>query len=141
MIRPPEEFPQSEADFRFILEKEPNNAMALNALGYTLSLYTERYQEAYQLLTKAIELKPNDPAVMDSIGWVLFKLTRYEEALSFLTKAYNIYPDPEVGSHLIAVLVAQNKKPQAEKIFTELANKFPQNPHIINARKTLNGQP
>jgi tetratricopeptide (TPR) repeat protein len=140
MMRSPEEFSQSEADFRFILEKEPNNAMALNALGYTLSLYTDRYKEAYQLLTKAIELKPNDPAVMDSIGWVLFKLNRYEEALSFLTKAYNIYPDPEVGSHLIAVLVAQNKKPQAEKIFTELSNKFPQNPHIINARKTLNGQ-
>lgn len=140
MLRPPEEFPQSEADFRLILEKEPNNAMALNALGYTLSLYTDRYQEAYQLLTKAIDLKPNDPAVMDSIGWVLFKLDRYEEALTFLTKAYKVYPDPEVGSHLIAVLVAQNKRQQAQELFTELSNKFPENPHIMNAQKTLNGQ-
>ncbi len=140
MMRPPEEFPQSEADFRYILQKDPDNAMALNALGYTLSLYTERYQEAYQLLTKAISLKPNDPAVMDSIGWILFKLNRYDEALTFLTKAYKVYPDPEVGSHLIAVLVAQNKKQQAQELFTELSSKFPENPHIMNAQKTLNGQ-
>ena len=141
MLRPPEEFTQSEADFKFIINKDPDNAMALNALGYTLSLYTERYQEAYLLLNKAISIKPKDPAIMDSIGWVLFKLNRYEEALSFLNQAYKAYPDPEVGSHLIAVLVATDNKQQAQKLFAELFNKFPDNPHTLNAKKTLNGQP
>lgn len=138
MMRPPEEFPQSEIDFRFILEKEPDNAMALNALGYTLSLYTERYNEAYELLNRAIQIKPDDPAIMDSIGWVLFKLQRHEEALNYLIKAYKIYPDAEVGGHLIAVLVALNKRPKAQQIFTELSKKFPDSPHLPDAERALN---
>ncbi len=138
MMRPQEEFPQSETDFRFILEKEPDNAMALNALGYTLSLYTDRYDEAYELLRKAIEIKPDDPAIMDSIGWVLFKLQRPEEALVFLKKAFRIYPDAEVGSHLISVLVVLNQRLKAQQIFTELSKKFPDNPHILDAEKALN---
>mgnify|MGYP005993066187 CR=1 FL=1 len=138
MMRPQEEFPQSETDFRFILEKEPDNAMALNALGYTLSLYTDRYDEAYELLRKAIKIKPDDPAIMDSIGWVLFKLQRPDEALVFLKKAFQIYPDAEVGSHLIAVLVALNQRLKAQQIFTELSKKFPDSPHILDAQKALN---
>ena len=138
MMRPPEEFPQSEIDFRFILEKQPDNAMVLNALGYTLSLYTERYDEAYELLSRAIQIKPDDPAVMDSLGWVLFKLQRHEEALGFLKKAYKAYPDAEVGSHLIAVLIALNERPKAQQVFTELSKKFPENPHTLDAQKALN---
>ncbi|SFG69216.1 tetratricopeptide repeat protein [Neptunomonas qingdaonensis] len=138
MMRPPEEFPQSEIDFRFILEKEPDNAMALNALGYTLSLYTERYNEAYELLNRAIQIKPDDPAIMDSIGWVLFKLQRHEEALNYLQKAYKVYPDAEVGGHLIAVLVALNQRPKAQQIFTELSKKFPDSPHLPDAQRALN---
>lgn len=139
MMRPPEEFAQAEKELRVILEKEPDNAMAMNALGYTLSLYTERYDEAYQLLSKAIQIKPQDPAIMDSIGWTLYKLQRFEDALAFLKKAYKLYPDAEVGSHLIAVLVALNKKPEAKLIFTELSNKFPNNLHLQDAHKLLNG--
>jgi tetratricopeptide (TPR) repeat protein len=138
MLRSPEEFSQSEADFRFILEKEPDNAMALNALGYTLSLYTQRYEEAYALLNKAIQIKPEDPAIMDSIGWVLFKLQRYEEALSFLKKAYIIYPDAEVGSHLVSVLIALNKRDKAQEIFAEISSKFPDNPHVTTAQNVIN---
>nr|WP_232348813.1 tetratricopeptide repeat protein [Neptunomonas qingdaonensis] len=112
--------------------------MALNALGYTLSLYTERYNEAYELLNRAIQIKPDDPAIMDSIGWVLFKLQRHEEALNYLQKAYKVYPDAEVGGHLIAVLVALNQRPKAQQIFTELSKKFPDSPHLPDAQRALN---
>ncbi|SIS93397.1 tetratricopeptide repeat protein [Neptunomonas antarctica] len=140
MLRPPEDFSQSEEDFRFILKKDPDNAMALNALGYTLSLYTQRYDEAYALLNKAIQIKPEDPAIMDSIGWVLFKLQRHEEALNFLKKAYEIYPDAEVGSHLISVLITLNKRDKAQEIFAEISSKFPDNPHVTTAQNVINAQ-
>src|SRR5690606_7667453 len=77
----------AEGDLRKILGQEPDNAMALNALGYTLTNKTTRHQEALQLIEKAYELSPNDPAIIDSMGWVHYRLGNYEMAISYLRKA------------------------------------------------------
>lgn len=139
MMLPEADFAIAEQDFRLILAQDPNNAMALNALGYTLALYTDRFQEAYELLSRAIEIKPNDPAVIDSMGWVLFKLNRLDEAESYLSKAYREFSDAEVGSHLVMVLAAQKKTQQALSLYEELQKKFPNSPHLNDAQNAIKG--
>ncbi|MEP0203388.1 MAG: tetratricopeptide repeat protein [Halioglobus sp.] len=89
-----------EADLRSILEKNPQNATALNALGYSLANRTDRYDEAYELIAKALELQPGEPAILDSMGWVLFRKGEYPQAINYLQQAYDKFPDPEVAAHL-----------------------------------------
>ncbi|MEP6389388.1 MAG: tetratricopeptide repeat protein [Halioglobus sp.] len=89
-----------EADLRSILEKNPQNATALNALGYSLANRTDRYDEAYELIAKALELQPGEPAILDSMGWVLFRKGEYSQAINYLQQAYDKFPDPEVAAHL-----------------------------------------
>ena len=71
------DFARAEEDLRKILEIEPDSSLAMNALGYTLTIHTERYEEAYELIAQALQIRPDDPAIIDSMGWVLFKLQRY----------------------------------------------------------------
>src|SRR5690606_19277673 len=75
---------QAEADLRLMLGLDPENADALNALGYTLADRTERFAEAFELISQALELRPDNPAIIDSMGWVLFRMGRVEEALPHL---------------------------------------------------------
>lgn len=93
-----------ESDLRAILARDPNNATALNALGYTLADRTDRHEEALRLISRALELDPGEPAIMDSMGWVLYRMGRYEESIGFLSRAYASFPDPEVAAHLGEVL-------------------------------------
>ncbi|MEQ9462081.1 MAG: tetratricopeptide repeat protein [Haliea sp.] len=93
-----------ESDLRHILKLNPDNATALNALGYTLSNRTTRYDEAYELIARALKLAPNEPAFLDSMGWVLFHQGKAEEALDYLQRAWESLPDPEVAAHLGEVL-------------------------------------
>ena len=93
-----------EADLRAIIQVEPDNSTALNALGYTLANRTTRFEEAYALISKALALEPGEPAILDSMGWVLYRMNRNEEALGYLTRAYAAFPDPEVAAHLGEVL-------------------------------------
>lgn len=97
---------QVEADLRRVLELEPENAAALNALGYTLTDRTQRHAEAYELIKRAYALNDQDPATLDSLGWVLFRLGRTNEALEYLQKAYSQSPDAEIAAHLGEVLFA-----------------------------------
>jgi tetratricopeptide (TPR) repeat protein len=93
-----------EKDLRAIIAGDPNNATAINALGYSLANRTERYTEAMTLISQALLLDPDEPAILDSMGWVLYRTGRYEEALDYLTRAYAAFPDPEVAAHLGEVL-------------------------------------
>ena len=93
-----------EKDLRDILSREPDHATALNALGYTLTNRTDRHEEALALISRALELQPGEPAILDSMGWVMFRLQRYDEALKYLTRAYADFPDPEVAAHLGEVM-------------------------------------
>lgn len=93
-----------ESDLRAIIAQEPDNATALNALGYSLANRTQRYEEANALISRALELKPEEPAILDSMGWVLYRQGSFEEALKYLADAYVKFPDPEVAAHLGEVL-------------------------------------
>ncbi len=111
---------EMEIDLRAIIEAEPNNAVALNALGYTLADKTTRLMEAHDLISKAYEIKPGNPAILDSMGWVYYRMGNIEKSLSFLKQAYAKFPDPEVAAHYGEVLWQTGNKEEALKIW-ELA--------------------
>lgn len=109
----------TEHDLRAILRYEPNNATALNALGYTLADRTTRYEEAYELISQALNITPDDPAVIDSMGWVQYRLGNYEEAVLRLREAMKAFPDHEIAAHLGEVLWKSGKVQEARATWAE----------------------
>jgi tetratricopeptide (TPR) repeat protein len=93
-------FELAERDLRALLAQDADNAAALNALGYTMILHTDRREEAHKLIKRAYLLNPGDPAILDSLGWVLFVLGDAQQALPYLEKAMAIMVDPEIAAHL-----------------------------------------
>ena len=126
-----------EADLRRILEINPQNAVAMNALGYTLADKTDRLQEAFSLISIALQLKPENPAIMDSMGWVLFKLGKREEALAFLLKAFQVFPDGEVGAHLGEILLSLNQFTEAQQVWIQTLKISPDHPILIRTLERL----
>lgn len=114
--------PLLEKDLRAILKNDPDNAVALNALGYTLANQTKRYDEAYSLISRALALKPDDPAVLDSMGWVEFRRGNLREARELLERAYAKFPDPEVAAHYGEVLWLLGEREQAHAIWEKALN-------------------
>lgn len=125
---------QMERDLRAIIKREPDNAMALNALGYTLSDRTSRYTEAKALIQQAYDLNPDDPAVLDSLGWVNYRLGNLDEAERLLRQALERFPDQEVAAHLGEVLWANGKQREAKKIWGTFLKENPDSPIL---RKTI----
>jgi len=123
-----------EQDLRFILEREPDNSMALNALGYTLADRTTRYDEAKALIEQALRLDPQDPAILDSLGWVNYRLGNLDEAERLLRQALARFPDHEVAAHLGEVLWARGKQREARKVW---ANALKEQPDSTVLRSTL----
>jgi len=93
-------FELAERDLRNLLAQDADNSAALNALGYTMLVHTDRYTEAHKLIKRAYLLNPGDPAILDSLGWVLFVLGDAQQALPYLEKAMGIMVDPEIAAHL-----------------------------------------
>ena len=108
---------RTEADLRKVLSKEPNNANALNALGYTLADRTQRYEEAKKFILKAAQLLPDDPAILDSLGWVYYRLGEYQTAIKWLRKAFAQLEDAEIAAHLGEVLWVSGQQTEAQKIW------------------------
>lgn len=109
-----------EEDLRSILSIEPNNAMALNALGYTLVNKTDdRIQEGLLLIQRAHALHPESPEILDSLGWAYFRLGRLEEAKDYLKKAYRQLPDEEIAAHLAETLWELGQQQQALQLLQE----------------------
>lgn len=117
-----------ESDLRHMLELDPDNSTALNALGYTLTVHTKRYDEAHELIERALELKPNDPAIMDSMGWNQFRRGNLDDALSYLQRAHKLFPDPEVAAHLGEVLWAAGQQSEAKAVWREALANEPESP-------------
>lgn len=115
----------AEQDLRTLIQREPDNALALNALGYTLSDRTDRQREAYRLIDRALALQPDNPAILDSMGWVLFKLDRPEQALPYLERAVDGDFNPEIVAHLVDVLWALDRGEQAEVWADRGSDAFP----------------
>ncbi|WP_369959926.1 tetratricopeptide repeat protein [Pseudomonas benzenivorans] len=125
---------QLEQDLRFILEREPDNALALNALGYTLADRTTRYAEAKELIEQAYRINPDDPAILDSLGWVNYRLGNLEVAERLLRQALQRLPDHEVAAHLGEVLWARGKQREARKVW---AGALKEQPDSTILRSTL----
>ncbi|WP_299196043.1 tetratricopeptide repeat protein [uncultured Amphritea sp.] len=138
MTLDPQDINLIEKDLRQVLRLEPDNSMALNALGYTLSLYTDRFDEAYELINKALQLSPNDPAILDSMGWVLLKQGKAADAVSFLQQAYDLFPDPEVSAHLIQAYHAAGNQQQALNLLKKEQLKHPDNEYLQEAATSIN---
>ncbi|MGM0521914.1 MAG: tetratricopeptide repeat protein [Pseudomonadota bacterium] len=112
---------QMEADIKQILQNDPDDAMALNALGYTLAdeNISGRLDEAQAMIERAHELDPDNPAVMDSLGWVYYRQGELERALPWLERAYAQIPDQEIAAHLAEVLHALGRVEEARAILKE----------------------
>ena len=106
-----------ESDLRKVIKMKPDYAHAYNALGYTLADRTNRLAEAKELIDKAYKLAPDDPFILDSLGWVYFRLGNNPEALKYLQIAYSARSDPEIAAHLGEVLWTEGKHDEAQKIW------------------------
>ncbi len=131
------DFPQAEQDLRKILSLQPDNALALNALGYLMSLYTERYDEALALISQALALKPEDAATLDSMGWVLFRMGRTEEAMTFLEQAHELLPEPEVAGHLVEVYHSLGQVARAETLLKQSLEANPDSSYLQDVADKL----
>lgn len=128
-----------ERDLRTIIGREPDNAMALNALGYTLSDRTTRYAEAKALIEKAHALTPEDPAILDSLGWVNFHLGNLDDAERYLRQAFSQFPDHEVAAHLGEVLWARGKQREAKDVWAAGLKDQPDSPLLRSTVLRLTG--
>ncbi len=124
---------RAEADLRKILVTEPENVAALNALGYTLADRTTRYEEALRLIDRARVAEPDNAAIIDSYGWVLYRLGRNEEALAELRRAYALQKDPEIAAHIAEVLWVTGKREEARRYFDEARKLDPENRSLKRA--------
>lgn len=109
----------AEYDLRIVLADEPDNAAALNALGYTLADQTDRYEEAEALIHRAYELQPNDASIIDSMGWVAYRLGHLEESEGYLRQAWELDKNPEIAAHLGEVLWAMGREDAAIGVWRE----------------------
>jgi len=130
---------QLERDLRVILEQEPDNAMALNALGYTLADRTNRHEEARALIEQAYHLSPDDAAVIDSLGWVNYRLGNLAEAERLLRIALEKLPDAEIAAHLGEVLWARGKQREARKVWAEALKSDPDSDILRRTVQRLTG--
>ena len=127
----------SERDLRQIITMQPEDSRALNHLGYMLADQTERYEEALELIERAIAISPDDPAIIDSLGWAQFKLGNLEDALYNLRRAYAAFPDPEVAAHLGEVLWQLGEQDEARQLWQRALEQDPESEHIHDVMERL----
>ncbi len=131
---------QLEEDLRRVLVIDPKNVNALNALGYSIAdnteyFQTERLQDAYQLIKQALALRPDDYYILDSMGWVLYKMGNYAQAIAYLRKALSKQEDPEMAAHLGEVLWVNGDRPAAIRVWEKALEAFPEDEKL---RKVMN---
>ncbi len=116
-----------EQDLRRLIALKPDHAHAYNALGYTLADRTDRLKEAIELLDKALKLAPDDPFILDSMGWALFKAGRLDAAIDYLRRAFALRPDPEIAAHLGEALWVRGDRDEARRIWQGSLREHPDN--------------
>ena len=113
---------QAEQDLRQILQDDADHVGALNALGYTLLVHSDRLTEAHQLILQAYQLRPDDPSIQDSLGWSWFKQGQWHQALPLLQQAFAQVPNAEIAAHLGEVLWMLNEPQQARQVWAKGLN-------------------
>ncbi len=133
-----DEVPAAVRVMREVLARRPEDPTVLNSLGYTLVDRTRRTAEGYELVRRALEAKPDSYAIMDSVGWALFRLDRRQEALEYLDRAWERSRDPEVAAHLGEVLWAEGRPDEAREIWHMGLERGPDNRTL---RRTIERHP
>ncbi len=113
-----------------LVRDQPDNAGYLNALGYLLTDEMSRHEDALEYLAEALALAPNNPAIIDSMGWVLFNLGDYEAALDHLQRAYELFPDAEVAAHIVDTQWALGNHEQALELLRQKLQENPESRHL-----------
>jgi len=126
-----------EADLKKILAKNPDNVQALNALGYTLVDKTDRYAEAEQYLLRALRLSPDEPVILDSYGWLQFKLGNMSMALDYLQRAYAKQQENEIAAHLAEVLWVLGRKDEARKLYKKAVESAPMDEYLLDFQRRI----
>ncbi|MFM8468173.1 MAG: tetratricopeptide repeat protein [Oxalobacteraceae bacterium] len=132
-----EQFDLMESTLRKVIQLAPDSQHAYNALGYSLADRNLRLPEAYDLIKKALSLAPEDPFIMDSMGWVEFRLGRLEKAEELLKRAFAIKPDPEIAAHLGEVLWVLGREEDAKKLWRKAGGKESKNDTLKSTLKRL----
>jgi tetratricopeptide (TPR) repeat protein len=128
----------AEQDMRRILANDPDNVRTQNALGYTLADKTDRYEEALGYITRAYEKTPDDPAVIDSMGWVQYRLGNLDSARLYLQQAWEMTSDSEIGAHLGEVMWQQGDYEAAREIWEKASETSPDNAVLQDTLKRFN---
>ena len=120
-----------ESNLRKVIKFKPDYAHAYNALGYTFADRNTRLPEAYTLIEQALKLAPDDPFIMDSMGWVLYRMGQNDAAITFLKRAFELRPDAEIAAHLGEVLWAAGQRDEARKIWSGALKEHPANEVLL----------
>ena len=132
-----QQFDLMESTLRKVIQLAPDSQHAYNALGYSLADRNLRLQEAHDLIKKALSLAPEDPFIMDSMGWVEFRLGRLERAEELLRRAFAIKADPEIAAHLGEVLWVLGREEEAKKLWRNAGGKDSKNDTLKSTLKRL----
>jgi len=125
----------AETDLKDVLKRDPKHAHALNALGYTLADRTNRYAEAKDYLDRALALRPDDPFILDSMGWLMFRLGKNDEAVRYLRQALTKRSDAEIAAHLGEVLWVTGRRDEAKEIWNKALRETPDNDALLDVIK------
>jgi len=120
-----------------LVEEHPDDAALLNALGYLLTDRFDRHVEARGYIQRALAMDPDSPAIIDSMGWVLYKLGEYAAALDYLERAYRLFDDPEVAAHLVDTHWALGQRDVALELLDSALAEQPDDPHLQEVKQRL----
>jgi len=126
-----------ESDLRRVIQLRPEDAQAYNALGYTLADRTDRLAEAVVLLDKALALAPEDPFILDSVGWAQYRSGNLARAQEFLERAFRVRQDPEIAAHLGEVLWARGMRDEAGVLWRSSLESNPHNEVLLETLRRL----
>jgi tetratricopeptide (TPR) repeat protein len=129
--------PSAERDLRQVIALKPDDAEALNALGYTLADRTDRRAEALELIERAIKLKPDEPAIIDSLGWIRYRMGDLDGSLEELRRAYAKQADPEIAAHLGEVLWVKGDRDEARRVWEQGRKKDSKNKALLETIRRL----
>jgi len=126
-----------ERDLKQIISRDPDNVDALNALGYSLADRTTRYDEALGYIKRALELRPDSYFVLDSMGWINYRLGHYQEAVTYLRRALDLSSDSEIAAHLTEVLWVMGDKEGARTVWDKALKVAPGNKLLLDVMNRL----